>query len=183
LQCLYIHIVKECECLAQKLSKQTKSVNKEVHNKLLKSFAKLENHLISLEVALQQFTQQKLPQNRKQAEIHSNVLKPGMNRIPTTTTQTRTPQLPHASRNTNPYVSKSTGVNHYTSVNRPQLKSYQVKDMVVPNNSQVKFNHKDCNTPKMGRSGIWVGECYFIDQQHKIRERPLYESFKIDTLD
>ncbi|GJT81080.1 hypothetical protein Tco_1055422 [Tanacetum coccineum] len=40
-----------------------------------------------------------------------------------------------------------------------------------------------CNTPKMGRSGIWVGECYFIDQQHEIRERPLYESFKIDTLD
>ncbi|GKG48694.1 reverse transcriptase domain-containing protein, partial [Tanacetum coccineum] len=26
-----------------------------------------------------------------------------------------------------------------------------------------------CNTPKMGRSGIWVGECYFIDQQHEIR--------------
>ncbi|GKF60334.1 hypothetical protein Tco_0177120, partial [Tanacetum coccineum] len=21
-----------------------------------------------------------------------------------------------------------------------------------------------CNTPKMGRSGKWVGECYFIDQ-------------------
>ncbi|GKB76283.1 hypothetical protein Tco_0943178 [Tanacetum coccineum] len=41
----------------------------------------------------------------------------------------------------------------------------------------------NCNTPKMGRSGIWVGECYFIDQQHEIRERPLYESFKIDTLD
>ncbi|GKA26228.1 putative reverse transcriptase domain-containing protein, partial [Tanacetum coccineum] len=43
--------------------------------------------------------------------------------------------------------------------------------------------HNDCNTPKMGHSGIWVGECYFIDQQHEIRERPLYESFKIDTLD
>ncbi|GKF87247.1 hypothetical protein Tco_0258124, partial [Tanacetum coccineum] len=25
-----------------------------------------------------------------------------------------------------------------------------------------------CNTPKMGRSRIWVGECYFIDQQHEI---------------
>ncbi|GKD66168.1 hypothetical protein Tco_1308276 [Tanacetum coccineum] len=25
-----------------------------------------------------------------------------------------------------------------------------------------------CNTPKMGHSGIWVGECYFIDQQHEI---------------
>ncbi|GJU65819.1 hypothetical protein Tco_1247654 [Tanacetum coccineum] len=66
-----------------------------------------------------------------------------MYRIPTTTTQTRTPQLPHASRNTNPHVSKSTGVNHYTSVSRPQLKSYQVKDKVVPNNSQVKFNQKE----------------------------------------
>ncbi|GJR95491.1 retrovirus-related pol polyprotein from transposon TNT 1-94 [Tanacetum coccineum] len=258
LQCLYLHKVKECECLAQKLSKQTESVNKEVHNKLLKSFAKLENHSISLELALQQckeqmknnsvckengsnvfrkereqyheiqdlkaqmqdkniaiselkkliekckgksvetqfdkpsvvrqpnaqripkpsvlgkptpfsnspemrsfqmkqsvnktnvsdglfkqVTQQNLPQNRKQAEIHSNVLKPGMYRIATTTTQTRTPQLPHASRNTNPHMSKSTGVNHYISVSRPQLKSYQVKDKVVPNNSQVKFNHKE----------------------------------------
>ncbi|GJQ95898.1 retrovirus-related pol polyprotein from transposon TNT 1-94 [Tanacetum coccineum] len=50
-----------------------------------------------------------LPQNRKQAEIHSNVLKPGMYRIATTTTQNREPQLPHASRNTNPHVSKSSG--------------------------------------------------------------------------
>ncbi|GJX03827.1 retrovirus-related pol polyprotein from transposon TNT 1-94 [Tanacetum coccineum] len=258
LQCLYLHKVKECECLAQKLSKQTKSVNKEVHNKLLKSFAKLENHSISLELALQQckeqmknnsvckengsnvfrkereqyheihdlkaqmqdkniaiselkkliekckgksvetqfdkpfvvrqlnaqripkpsvlgkptpfsnspemrsfqtkqsvnktnvsdglfkqVTQQNLPQNRKQAEIHSNVLKPGMYRIATTTTQNREPQLPHASRNTNPHVSKSTGVNHTTSVSRPQLKCYQVKDKVMPNNSQVKFKKKE----------------------------------------
>ncbi|GKB52379.1 retrovirus-related pol polyprotein from transposon TNT 1-94 [Tanacetum coccineum] len=35
------------------------------------------------------------------------------------------------------------GVSSYTSVSRPQLKSYQVKDKVVPNNSQVKFNHKE----------------------------------------
>ncbi|GJQ94166.1 hypothetical protein Tco_0005305 [Tanacetum coccineum] len=221
LQCLYLHKVKECKCLVQKLSKQTESVNKEVHNKLLKSFAKLENHLISLKFALQQYkniaiselkklikkckeksvetqfdkpsvvrqlnaqripkpsvlgkptpfsnspemrsfqtkqsvnktnvsdglfkqvTQQNLPQNRKQAEIHSNVLKPGMYRIATTTTQNREPQLPHASRNTNPHVSKSSGVNHTTSVSRPQLKCYQVKDKVVPNNSQVKFKKKE----------------------------------------
>ncbi|GKB06979.1 hypothetical protein Tco_0835212 [Tanacetum coccineum] len=88
-------------------------------------------------------TQQNLPQNRKQAEIHSNVLKPGMYRIATTTTQNREPQLPHASRNTNPHVSKSSGVNHTTSVSRPQLKCYQVKDKVVPNNSQVKFKKKE----------------------------------------
>ncbi|GJT35266.1 hypothetical protein Tco_0925685 [Tanacetum coccineum] len=56
LQCLYLYKVKECECLAQKLSKQTESVNKEVHNNLLKSFSKLEKHSISLELALQQYT-------------------------------------------------------------------------------------------------------------------------------
>ncbi|GKG24086.1 hypothetical protein Tco_0392122 [Tanacetum coccineum] len=26
------------------------------------------------------------------------------------------------------------------------------------------LDDEQCNTPKMGRSGIWVGECYFIDQ-------------------
>ncbi|GJS25737.1 hypothetical protein Tco_0486357 [Tanacetum coccineum] len=52
LQCLYLHKVKECECLAQKLSKQTESVNKEVHNKLLKSFAKLETLDFSVNLPL-----------------------------------------------------------------------------------------------------------------------------------
>ncbi|GJX96326.1 hypothetical protein Tco_0352124 [Tanacetum coccineum] len=66
-----------------------------------------------------------------------------MYRIATSTTQNREPQLPHASRNTNPHVSTSTGVNHSTSVSRPPLKSYQVRDKVVPNNSQVKFTKKE----------------------------------------
>ncbi|GKB05172.1 hypothetical protein Tco_0833367 [Tanacetum coccineum] len=54
-------------------------------------------------------TQQNLPQKRNQAVRNTNVLKPGMFRIASTTTQTRTPQLPHASRNTNPHMSKSSG--------------------------------------------------------------------------
>nr|GEY09117.1 hypothetical protein [Tanacetum cinerariifolium] len=53
LQCLYLHKVKECDSLAQKLSKQTESVSKEVHTELLQRFAKVEKHLISLETALQ----------------------------------------------------------------------------------------------------------------------------------
>ncbi|GJT32046.1 hypothetical protein Tco_0922465 [Tanacetum coccineum] len=61
LQCLYLHKVKECECLALKLSKQTESVNNEVHNKLLKSYAKLEKHSISLELSLQHYKASKLP--------------------------------------------------------------------------------------------------------------------------
>ncbi|GJU20687.1 retrovirus-related pol polyprotein from transposon TNT 1-94 [Tanacetum coccineum] len=95
------------------------------------------------DLLLEEFTQQNLPRNRNQAVQNTNVLKPGMFRIASTTTQTRTPQLPHASRNTNPHMSKSSGVIHTTSVSRPQLKCYQVKDKVVPKNSQVKFQKKE----------------------------------------
>nr|GFC09993.1 hypothetical protein [Tanacetum cinerariifolium] len=45
LQCLYLHKVKECDCLTQKLSNQTESVSKEVHSELLKSFAKVEKRM------------------------------------------------------------------------------------------------------------------------------------------
>nr|GEZ42726.1 retrovirus-related Pol polyprotein from transposon TNT 1-94 [Tanacetum cinerariifolium] len=58
LQCLYLHKVKECDCLAQKLSNQPESVSKKVHNQLLQCFAKVEKHLISLEIALQKRKEQ-----------------------------------------------------------------------------------------------------------------------------
>nr|GEV05607.1 hypothetical protein [Tanacetum cinerariifolium] len=58
LQCLYLHKVKECDCLAQNLSKQTESVSKEVYTEILRRFAKLEKHSISLELALQQCKEQ-----------------------------------------------------------------------------------------------------------------------------
>nr|GFC92926.1 hypothetical protein [Tanacetum cinerariifolium] len=35
LQCMSLHKVKECDCLAQNLSKQTESVSKKVHTELL----------------------------------------------------------------------------------------------------------------------------------------------------
>ncbi|GKA04960.1 hypothetical protein Tco_0684080 [Tanacetum coccineum] len=57
-QCLSLHKVKECECLAQNLSKQTETVSKEVYTELLRSFAKLEKHSISLELPLQQCQEQ-----------------------------------------------------------------------------------------------------------------------------
>ncbi|GJR50913.1 retrovirus-related pol polyprotein from transposon TNT 1-94 [Tanacetum coccineum] len=61
-----------------------------------------------------------------------------MYRIDTRTTQTRAPQL-STSKNTNPRMSTSTRVINRFSVSRPQLRSTQMKDKVVPNNSQVKF--------------------------------------------
>ncbi|GJY42556.1 hypothetical protein Tco_0429826 [Tanacetum coccineum] len=254
LQCLYLHKVRECDCLAQKLSEQTEFVSKEIYTELLRSFAKLEKHSISLEIALQEcqeqlkndtvckekasnvfrkereqyleiqdlkaqlqdkniaiselkklidkckgkyvdtkfdkpsvvrqpnaqripkpsvlgkpapfsnslertnfakkksvsktneseglskpVTPQNLPQKAAQAVRNTNVIKPGMYRIASSTTQTRAPQLNQTSRNTNPRVSTSTGVAHKTNVCRPQPRSNQMKDKVVPNTSQVKF--------------------------------------------
>nr|GEU90421.1 hypothetical protein [Tanacetum cinerariifolium] len=60
LQCMYLHKVKECDCLAQKLSKQTESISKKVHTKLLQRFAKVKKHSISLEIALQNCKEQDL---------------------------------------------------------------------------------------------------------------------------
>ncbi|GJU27640.1 retrovirus-related pol polyprotein from transposon TNT 1-94 [Tanacetum coccineum] len=79
------------------------------------------------------------PQTARQAVRNTNVIKPGMYRIDNGTTQTRAPQLPQTSKNTNPRVPISTGVIHRTSVSRPQLKSTQMKDTVIQNNSRVKF--------------------------------------------
>nr|GEW90234.1 hypothetical protein [Tanacetum cinerariifolium] len=60
LQCLYLHKVKECNCLAQKLSNQTESVSKEVHSELLQRFAKVVKHSISIEIALQKYLKAQL---------------------------------------------------------------------------------------------------------------------------
>nr|GEV32521.1 hypothetical protein [Tanacetum cinerariifolium] len=58
LQCLYLHKVKECDCLEQKISKQTESVSKAVHNELLQRFAKVEKHSMYLEIALKKCKEQ-----------------------------------------------------------------------------------------------------------------------------
>nr|GEU31440.1 Gag-Pol polyprotein [Tanacetum cinerariifolium] len=83
-------------------------------------------------------TTQILPQTARQAVRNTNVIKLDKYQIDTRTTQTRASHLPQTSRNTNPRVSTSTRVTHKTSISRPQIRSTQMKDKVVPNNSQVK---------------------------------------------
>ncbi|GJX09651.1 retrovirus-related pol polyprotein from transposon TNT 1-94 [Tanacetum coccineum] len=61
-----------------------------------------------------------------------------MYKVHTKPNQTRTPRLPQDIRKTNKRVSFSTGVIPTTSVSRPQLKSNQLEDRVMSNNSQGK---------------------------------------------
>ncbi|GJX12416.1 hypothetical protein Tco_0204174 [Tanacetum coccineum] len=74
LQCLYLYKVRECDCLAQKLSEQTDFVSKEIYTELLRSFAKLEKHSISLKIALQQ-CQEQLKNDTVCKEKTSNVFR------------------------------------------------------------------------------------------------------------
>ncbi|GJW55675.1 hypothetical protein Tco_0099760 [Tanacetum coccineum] len=74
LQCMYLHKVKECECLAQKLVKTTESVNNASQNTLLKDSAKLEKHSISLELSLQHCKEQ-MKNNPVCKENASNVFR------------------------------------------------------------------------------------------------------------
>ncbi|GJS99787.1 retrovirus-related pol polyprotein from transposon TNT 1-94 [Tanacetum coccineum] len=185
----------ECECLTEKLSKQTKNVDEEVHNNMLKSFSKLEQHSISLELSLQQCQEQmkndtfckenrsnvflkeqeqyheiqdlkaqmqdkntainelkKLIEKCKEKSVETQFDKPSVVRQPNAqripkpsvlgkpTPFSNSPEMRNLQ--TKQSVTKtnvSDGINHSTSVSRPQLKSNQVKDKVMPNNSQVKF--------------------------------------------
>ncbi|GJX85246.1 retrovirus-related pol polyprotein from transposon TNT 1-94 [Tanacetum coccineum] len=79
-----------------------------------------------------------LPQNVLLIFKNTNVIAPGMYKVHTKPNQTRTPRLPQDIRKTNKRVSFSTGVIPNTSVSRPQLKSNQLEDRVMPNNSQGK---------------------------------------------
>ncbi|GKE83302.1 hypothetical protein Tco_1553302 [Tanacetum coccineum] len=74
LQCLYLYKVRECDCLAQKLSEQTEFVSKEIYTELLQSFAKLEKHSISIEIALQE-CQEQLKNNTVCKENAPNVFR------------------------------------------------------------------------------------------------------------
>ncbi|GJR88808.1 hypothetical protein Tco_0212819 [Tanacetum coccineum] len=127
---LLLQEFKECDCLAQKLSKQTETVSKEVYNELSQSFTKLKKHSISLEVALQQCQEQMKNDTVCKEKASTVFLK---EREQYFEIQNLKAQL-----NTDPRVSTSTGVNHRTNVSIPPLRSTQMKDKVMLNNSQVK---------------------------------------------
>nr|GEV79609.1 hypothetical protein [Tanacetum cinerariifolium] len=104
--------------------------NKKIQKQLKKANTTLAQELKECKTILTETT--------KKSVINTNVPKPGLYRIDNRIAHTRAPQLPQTVRNTNPRVSTSTGVNHKPTVSRPQLKSNQSRDKVMPNNSQVK---------------------------------------------
>nr|GEX89885.1 hypothetical protein [Tanacetum cinerariifolium] len=118
------------------LGKPTTFLNSLERNDFSKSKSVTQNN-VSNEFS-KPVTAQTLPPNKKSILKNTNVLAPGMYKLHTEPTQTRTSQLPQDSRKTNKRVSFSTGLIPTTSVSRPQLKSNPIEDRVLRNNSQGK---------------------------------------------
>nr|GEV21863.1 hypothetical protein [Tanacetum cinerariifolium] len=150
LQCLYLYKVKECDYIAQKISNQTDSVSKEVHSKLLKRFAKVEKHSISLEIALQKRKERKLIEKGKGKSVDTKFDKTSVvrqlnaQRIPKPSVlgklapfSNSLERIYFSKTKSIPKANVSEGVNHKPNVSRPQHKSNQSSDKVLPNNSQV----------------------------------------------
>nr|GEV09309.1 hypothetical protein [Tanacetum cinerariifolium] len=91
-------------------------------------------------------TAQTLSLNKQFILNNTNVLSPGMYKLHTEPTQTRTSQLPQDYRKTNKRVSFSTGVIPTTSVSRPQLKRNRIKDRVLRNNTKTMNVNFVCAT-------------------------------------
>ncbi|GJS73224.1 retrovirus-related pol polyprotein from transposon TNT 1-94 [Tanacetum coccineum] len=101
----------------------------------LRYFNSLENEVDTLKFQLEtQYEIDRLSKEYYYADHMNAIL--GMYQVHTEPNQTRTPQLPQDIRKTNKRVSFSTEVIPSTSVSRPQLKSNQIGDRIMPNNSQ-----------------------------------------------
>nr|GEX39325.1 hypothetical protein [Tanacetum cinerariifolium] len=106
-------------------------------------------------------TAQTLPTNKKSILKNTNVLSPGMYKLHTDHTQTRTSQLPQDSRKTNKRVSFSTGVILTTSVSRPPLKSNPLGDRVMHKHSRGKKREVEdqCRSVTLSKNKTSVTAC------------------------
>nr|GEX64473.1 retrovirus-related Pol polyprotein from transposon TNT 1-94 [Tanacetum cinerariifolium] len=146
--------LKECDCLAQKLSKQTKYVSKEVHTKLLQRFAKVEKHSISLEITLQK-CKEHVKNDTVWNKQTSNVFRKEHEQyIEIQDLKAQLQDKNIAISELKKLIEKGKGKFVETKFNKPSvvrqpnaqripkpsvLGSNQLKDKVLPNNSQVKL--------------------------------------------
>nr|GFC91844.1 hypothetical protein [Tanacetum cinerariifolium] len=98
---------------------------------------------------------------KKSCLKNTNVLAPGMYKIHTDHTQTRTSKLPPDSRKTKKCVTFSTGVIPSTSYSRPQLKRNPMEDRVLRNNSHEKKQEVEDHrrNVKLSKNKTFVTAC------------------------
>nr|GFB53197.1 integrase, catalytic region, zinc finger, CCHC-type, peptidase aspartic, catalytic [Tanacetum cinerariifolium] len=147
------------------LGKPTTFSNSFVRKDFSKSTSATQTHVSN--DFLKPVTAQILPANKKSILKNANVLNPGMYKIHTDHTQTRTSKLPPDSRKTKKRVTFSTGVIPSPSVSRLQLKSNPMEDRVLHNNRTVKFRN-DQIAPILGygdlvQGTITIKRVYYVE--------------------
>ncbi|GJW96680.1 retrovirus-related pol polyprotein from transposon TNT 1-94 [Tanacetum coccineum] len=159
LKCDYLEQVEKCERLEQELSKRSENVNNKSFNELSKRFSALEQHSINLELALQQNLKaqiqdkniaiselKKLIEKVKGKSVETKFKKSSVIRQPNAFKSQRHSILgkPAAFLDKERFFKTSHCTDFAsigviaTSVSRPQLKSNQLEDRVLHNNSEMK---------------------------------------------
>ncbi|GKA25650.1 retrovirus-related pol polyprotein from transposon TNT 1-94 [Tanacetum coccineum] len=159
LQCDYLEEVDKCQRLEKELSKRSENVNNKAFNELSKRFSALEQHSINLELALQQNLKaqiqdkniaiselKKLIEKVKGKSVETKFKKSSVIRQPNAFKSQRHSILgkPAAFLDKERFFKTSHCTDFAsigviaTSVSRPQLKSNQLEDRVLHNNSEMK---------------------------------------------
>nr|GEX62507.1 integrase, catalytic region, zinc finger, CCHC-type, peptidase aspartic, catalytic [Tanacetum cinerariifolium] len=133
LQCMYLYKVKECDCLAQKLSKQTESVKNDIvcNENASNVFRKEREQYFEI----QDLKAQMQDKNIASSELKKLIEQGKAKSVDTKFDRPSVVRQPNAQWIPKPSV---LGVNHKPNVSRPQLKSNQLIDKVLRNNSQLK---------------------------------------------
>ncbi|GJY06737.1 retrovirus-related pol polyprotein from transposon TNT 1-94 [Tanacetum coccineum] len=120
-------------------------------------------------------TLQNLPKTATQVVRNTNVIKPDMYRIASSTTQTRAPQLNQTSRNTNPRVSTSTGV--ITKANVSQTTTLGAINGRKIAQLFLFIVDSGCTKHMTGNLSLLFGSKKYHDQKGLLRRRSQSKSF------
>nr|GEY58260.1 hypothetical protein [Tanacetum cinerariifolium] len=157
LQCLYLHKVKECDCLAQKRSKQTESVSTEVHTVLLQCFAKVEKHSISIEITLQKCKEQ--TKSVPKTNVSEGLSKP-------VTAQTL-PQTVRQALRSNQMKDKVMPNNRQVKLKKTQVEELHRIPSISNKNKSVTACNDSLNTRTSNANAVYAtcGKC-LVDSDH-----------------
>ncbi|GJR52287.1 hypothetical protein Tco_1402808 [Tanacetum coccineum] len=136
LKCDYVDQVVKYERLEKEISKRTDNVTNKSFNELSKRFSEVEQHSINLELALQQNLKAQL----QDKDIAISELKKLIEKIKGKYVEAKF-EKPSVIRQPNAFKSQRQsvlGLISTTSISRPQLKSNQLEDRVMHNNSEGK---------------------------------------------
>ncbi|GKA46509.1 hypothetical protein Tco_0739392 [Tanacetum coccineum] len=146
LQCFYVHKVRECECLAQKLSKQTETVSKEVYNDLLRNLkAQLQDKNIAISELKKLIEKNKGKGVDTNFEKQSSLGKPPLQPI-------KNQPVKDKDLNTKPSVQQSARLPNIANGNKPKPRNFNQQPRNWPSSISSRVSNRTVNTAEPPRN-------------------------------